>query len=210
MTTKKQIAANRANARGSTGPRSRSGKEKISHNATRHGVTGKPDPAKVDTWVRVIAGNPQLKAGSLLSGDETLLHALSLADAEARLAGAEATLDEFERDPSVQDFRAKLTKMAIDALSHFRARLDPSGSTPVPDVVMPTSDEADALLAQARAIEKQRRLLQRYVREARGQRKRAFTAWVANLAALSEHHKESSWPDQQRKQQTTETNPFST
>jgi hypothetical protein len=69
--------------------------------------------------------------------------------------------------------------------------------------------EADALLAQARAIEKQRRLLQRYVREARGQRKRAFTAWVANLAGLSEHHKESSSPGQQRKQQITETNPFS-
>jgi hypothetical protein len=198
MTTEKQIAANRANARGSTGPRSRSGKEKISRNATRHGATVKPDPAHVGTWVRVITGNPALDAGSLLADNEALLPALNLADAEARLAGAEAALDDFERDPTVQEMQAKLTKMASAALAHFRVRLDPSGSTPVRDAVMPTSDEAYALLAQARAIEKQRRLFQRYVREARGQRKRAFTAWVANLAALSEHHKVGSWPDQQR------------
>lgn len=40
MTTDKQIAANRANAQKSTGPRTESGKSRASLNARRHGLTG--------------------------------------------------------------------------------------------------------------------------------------------------------------------------
>ena len=41
MTTKRQIAANRRNARKSTGPRSVEGKERSSRNAVKHGLTSR-------------------------------------------------------------------------------------------------------------------------------------------------------------------------
>ena len=41
MSSDKQIAANRLNAQGSTGPRSPAGKAKVSTNALRHGLTGR-------------------------------------------------------------------------------------------------------------------------------------------------------------------------
>jgi len=44
MATKKQIAANRANAQLSTGPTSESGREAVSQNRTTHGLTGKYNP----------------------------------------------------------------------------------------------------------------------------------------------------------------------
>jgi len=53
MATEKQIAANRANAKRSTGPKTAAGKLKSSRNAYRHGLSGPllSDPAtsaKVD------------------------------------------------------------------------------------------------------------------------------------------------------------------
>jgi hypothetical protein len=41
MTTKRQIAANRANAKRSSGPRSRAGKARASQNAYRHGLAAR-------------------------------------------------------------------------------------------------------------------------------------------------------------------------
>jgi hypothetical protein len=61
MASEKQIAANRANAKKSTGPRTAVGKLRSSRNAFRHGLSRSlpPDPttlAKVDSIARVMAG----------------------------------------------------------------------------------------------------------------------------------------------------------
>jgi hypothetical protein len=61
MATERQIAANRRNARKSTGPRSRSGKKRASRNAYRHGlsygVAGAAEFAKhVEALAQKIAG----------------------------------------------------------------------------------------------------------------------------------------------------------
>ena len=61
MASEKQIAANRANALRSTGPKTVAGKRKSSRNAYRHGLS-RPVPcdsatsAKVDATARVLAG----------------------------------------------------------------------------------------------------------------------------------------------------------
>lgn len=61
MASEKQIAANRANAMRSTGPKTAAGKLKSSRNAYRHGMSG-PVPcdsatsAKVDAIARALAG----------------------------------------------------------------------------------------------------------------------------------------------------------
>jgi hypothetical protein len=61
MASEKQVAANRANAMRSTGPKTAAGKLKSSRNAYRHGLSGPMtlDPAvsaKVDAIARVLAG----------------------------------------------------------------------------------------------------------------------------------------------------------
>src|SRR3974377_2263601 len=61
MASEKQIAANRANAKKSTGPKTAAGKLKSSRNAFRHGLSGPfpPDPtasAKIDSLASVLAG----------------------------------------------------------------------------------------------------------------------------------------------------------
>ena len=64
MASERQIAANRRNARKSTGPRSDAGKKRASHNAYRHGltltITSTAAFAKqLETLVRKIAGHSE-------------------------------------------------------------------------------------------------------------------------------------------------------
>jgi hypothetical protein len=64
MASERQIAANRRNARKSTGPRSGAGKKRASHNAYRHGltltITSTAAFAKqLETLVRKIAGDSE-------------------------------------------------------------------------------------------------------------------------------------------------------
>lgn len=83
MATNRQIAANRRNARKSTGPRSSAGKRRASSNAYRHGLAAtRAQTAKrikfVKKLVRRIVGT---------SADRVLLeHARTLAEAEYDLA----------------------------------------------------------------------------------------------------------------------------
>ena len=83
MASERQIAANRLNARKSTGPRSRAGKRRASRNAYRHGFASsrKPDAAtarKREQLAREIAGDCQ--------SEIILEFARSAAEAELDLA----------------------------------------------------------------------------------------------------------------------------
>lgn len=83
MSTERQIAANRRNAKKSTGPRSSAGKRRTSRNAYRHGLTlssiANPALAKrLDKLARLIAGS---------SRDKIILeHARAAAQAVLNLA----------------------------------------------------------------------------------------------------------------------------
>jgi hypothetical protein len=60
MATERQIAANRANAQRSTGPRTAVGKMKASRNAFRHGLsnpTADPASPEIDLIAREVAGD---------------------------------------------------------------------------------------------------------------------------------------------------------
>jgi hypothetical protein len=64
MASEKQIAANRANATRSTGPKTAAGKLKSSRNAYRHGLSGprtldRAVSTKVDAIARVLAGEQE-------------------------------------------------------------------------------------------------------------------------------------------------------
>jgi hypothetical protein len=62
MATDKQIAANRANCKRSTGPKTAAGQSKSSRNAFRHGLSLplSADPqtrAKIEAWAEAVAGD---------------------------------------------------------------------------------------------------------------------------------------------------------
>ena len=90
MTTEKQIAANRANATRSTGPRSAVGKLSSSRNAYRHGLSCplRFDSAKVEGVTPVLvdegASEQQLAAAAVFA--EAQLELLRIRGFEARLA----------------------------------------------------------------------------------------------------------------------------
>jgi hypothetical protein len=73
MASERQIAANRRNARNSTGPRSTSGKKRASRNAFRHGLTKRISSAEfdraVETLARQIAGDTEDKLKIELARD---------------------------------------------------------------------------------------------------------------------------------------------
>ena len=73
MASERQIAANRRNARNSTGPRSTSGRKRASQNAFRHGLTKPISSAEfaraVETLARQIAGDSEDKIAIELAHD---------------------------------------------------------------------------------------------------------------------------------------------
>jgi hypothetical protein len=124
MASEKQILANRANAKKSTGPRTAAGRAKSSRNAYRHGlsVPMQPDPQAVDVLAFAIAGK---------SAGEVDLHAArALAEAQLelkriRVARAAAVPTELDR---TLDLRALTGLYAFDryerlALSRRKAAL---------------------------------------------------------------------------------------
>jgi hypothetical protein len=82
MASERQIAANRRNARNSTGPRSTSGRKRASQNAFRHGLTKRVSNAAFDrevaTLARQFAGDTEDKL--------TIERARDAAEAELELA----------------------------------------------------------------------------------------------------------------------------
>lgn len=84
MTTDRQRAANRENARKSTGPRTRAGKASSSSNARQHGLTGALPHKDVVNWYRVIV-NDGGAVPDPFETDPCLLAAANLARAEAQL-----------------------------------------------------------------------------------------------------------------------------
>jgi hypothetical protein len=171
MASERQIAANRRNARNSTGPRSGAGKKRASGNAYRHGlslnITSTAAYAKqLDDLVRKIAGD---------SKDAIMLErARAIAQAELDLA------------------RVRRAKVALIERASVFGELDPPQLTvtqmiqlvnafergrPIPEPIdasarMP-SQEPDRSAEAVRRVLPELRKLDRYERRAAAQRERA-------------------------------------
>lgn len=177
MRSDRIIARNRTNARKSTGPKTAEGRAAVAGNARRHGATARPDQESVATWLAIILDRPEITPDDLLPGDEIGYRALALAEAEVRVVATEMALREFEvgrEEPSesLKDL-GWCREMIVDELI-----LDGGSEKEI--------KSAFSLLRRIARVEerdtlpggKRNRLLQRYVREARAQRRRAFAAWV--------------------------------
>jgi hypothetical protein len=177
MASERQIAANRRNARKSTGPRSGAGKNRSSRNAYRHGLSIASSAAvtkQLDKLVRKIAGDTE---------DPILLeHARALAQAEldlARVRRAKVALIERasafgELDPPaltisqrLADLRAQIRAFnaAIGAPITFPEPIDSCATMP--------RQEPDRSAEAIRRVLPELRKLERYERCAAAQRDRA-------------------------------------
>jgi len=173
---------NRANAAKSTGPRSVAGKAAVVQNARRHGATARPDPERVATWARIILDTPDLAANHLFAGTTRMRNAMALAGAEVRLAEATRALQDFEADTTLpRDGNEALDAqiMEIDAMLTELPALGYDAHSSVSLMLRLHK----GLLSRIRLDDRRHRLLKRYWREARAQRKRAFRDWLACLRA---------------------------
>jgi hypothetical protein len=87
MASRRQIEANRRNARKSTGPKSRAGKRRACQNAIRHGLHRAMTADEILPFYEVIAGDEGFTIDSLATEPRARL-AYRLAEAQARLADA--------------------------------------------------------------------------------------------------------------------------
>lgn len=179
MTTERQRAANTANARKSTGPKTAAGKAKVAGNAVSHGLTMPPPRHEVLAWLRIILDDPEANIGA--GGPDPLgVAALALAEAEAHL---ERTV-RAERDAWSELARFAKSHKEPDALElDLRDFDDPA----VLEVFFREWEDRDRgeifghllkvnknrLPALARRLE----TMSRYVRRAEGRKRRAFATW---------------------------------
>jgi len=152
MASERQIAANRHNARKSTGPRSGAGKKRASGNAYRHGLTSNITPTAIfakqlDKLVRKIAGETE---------DAMVLErARAIAHAELDLA---------------QVRRAKIA--LIERACVFGA-LDPPRPKPIDALATMPPHEPDRSAEAVRRVLPELRKLDRYECRAAARRDRA-------------------------------------
>src|SRR6516225_1822317 len=189
MASERQIAANRRNARKSTGPRSAAGKKRAGCNAYRHGLSVSMSSnaafaKELDRLVREIAGDTE--DAILLERARALAHAeLELARVRrAKVALIERASAFGELDPP-QLTRAGFIRL-LNAVLRDRdiESIDASATMP--------SQEPDRSAEAVRRVLPELRQLDRYERRAAAQRDRAVLnlsvgACSASLMANSPH-----------------------
>ena len=118
MATEKQIAANRANAKRSTGPKTMAGRLKSSRNAYRHGFSSplRFDPltsAKVDALAQALAGKE--------ANQESLVSASEFARAQLELLRIRSTRTALiAKIESIKDNTHKLRRLlALDRYERY-------------------------------------------------------------------------------------------
>lgn len=183
MPSDRRIAANRRNARRSTGPKTAEGRRRASGNARRHGLTTALSPDRVQHHLGVILeGLPA--DGRLLSG-EGLGLAHALADAEAQLERVKEAdarlLEALLEAPRREEPLEPVPEQGADG-ARAGDDVDPD------DEVSPrTCGGGDARRGRrARTCqsndEEALRCLLRYRKEAENRRHRALRDWIAYLA----------------------------
>lgn len=174
-------ANNRANAQKSTGPKTEAGKAVVAQNAKRHGITGRPDPHRVQAWLAIILDQPKITPSDLLPGDDYSFLALKLAEAEERLVAAQEAMRAFEQtDPVMPDDLMELVEDFRDLLK-FSQNVDefaPHNMRELRLRLKILDGDCDPAFMVPSIYANRYRLLQRYLKEARARRNRAFAAWI--------------------------------
>jgi hypothetical protein len=181
MASEQQIAANRRNARNSTGPRSSAGKGRASRNAYRHGLSvgvSAPLAPRLEMRVRKIAGNSD-DALTLEAAREIALAELDL----ARVRRAKVAVIERARAVGPADRQRESVSHVDEALKVTMEAASATVSEPGDfSPTMPSHDPDRSAQAIRRALPQLRRL-DRYERRAVARRDRA----VSQLGRVKHH-----------------------
>jgi hypothetical protein len=178
MTTERQLAANRANARKSSGPRSAAGKKRASRNALKHGLntpmSGATFARETEALARQIAGDAKDPLRMALARDaaEAQLGLARVQRVGVALIERIAACGRFEQRKL---FRTKRDETAWMALSCLGVRLGKTHPKCAVDrlPVLPTSEPARTAEAVGRLVPELLRL-NRYERRAAARRDRAI------------------------------------
>lgn len=178
MASERQIAANRRNARRSTGPKTRTGKRRSSRNALRHGLSrhfAAGSSAELDALARLLLPDTDADPDSVeLARNATRAH-LNLVRIREVKSDIHARIDQFgvlERAPRSHP-RAEI-KYAMARLRELRVNLPGKGKYPR---VMPAAEEEITAEAMRRVLPELCRI-DHY-------EKRAFGAWLRSLRKLA-------------------------
>ena len=178
MASDRQRAANRANARRSSGPRSESGKKRASRNALKHGLntpmSGAAVAREIDALARQIAGEPQDPSRMALARDA--------AEAQVELARAQrvgvalvervAAFGRLEKRKLFRTIRDETAWMALTCLGARLGNIQPKCAI---DTLPPMPQEEPARTAEAvRRVLPELIRLHRYERRAAARRDRAI------------------------------------
>ncbi len=174
MASARRIAANRANAARSTGPKTAAGRRRSAANSARHGLTTKPAAEAVRGWFRVILDDPTAEIDPFERCPRRRA-ALALAEAEAKLlrarraeeAALKAQIERAAAGRNLPDCRE--AEMIMEVL-----RENPGMSPPL-----------RLLRAIVSLDQRETRLLTRYRAEAESARRTAFRHWLTTEEAFS-------------------------
>ena len=160
------------------GPTTNADKAISSQNARKHGLNAPPDGALVSLWFNVILNNCGDEHEEPSAADPRREAALRLAIAEARYHRALHKVDTHESEPgSAQQLAMKLRQELLDVLGEMPKKI---ADGPTDPHALAYANFAIKQLEQLfEQISHERRLYNRYLGEARAQRRKALKAWCA-------------------------------
>jgi len=180
MTTRRQLAANRANARRSTGPKTAAGKVRSAGNARRHGLTAPLETSALRAWYRVILADPSASPDPL-ERDPRRRAARDLAEAEAQLQRVRLAEEQYLLDPEGDLSRAELELIETDDLMQDVAEYagwDRRGRWLMDRVSKMMRRETER---RRKSQERLGRTLARYRGEAEARRRTALRRWIGEI-----------------------------
>jgi len=164
--------------RRATGPVTAAGKAISAQNARRHGLSAEPAADLVRAWFNVILDNPKNTYEEPNADTPRREVALRLAIAEARYQRA---LNKFETHATKQNSAQVRADEFRGIMRQEIASLVDEGRDGRPNLA--ALDYASSALWRmerlSRDVERERRLYDRYLGEARAQRRKALRAWCA-------------------------------
>ena len=162
--------------RRATGPRTVKGKANSSQNARKHGLNTSPSPDLVSAWFHIILNTDEDTYKTSLETGEREELAMRLAFAEACYHRALHQVRKTQSTPNfVEDAITRVVREFGISGSFTYRWTNPSERRDAPTQFISIKQLEHVL----RALARERRLYQRYLGEARAQRKKALKAWCA-------------------------------
>ncbi len=180
MTTRRQLAANRANARRSTGPKTAAGKVRSAGNAWRHGLTTPPESRALRAWYRLILADPSASPDPL-ERDPRRRAARDLAEAEAQLQRVRLAEEQYFLNPEGDLSRGEREMIETGDMLMDEAEYsgwDKTGRRLMDRVSKMIQRETER---RQKSQERLGRVLARYRGEAEARRRRALRRWIEEI-----------------------------